>query len=105
MGKLNSKTMNQMLAGGLGVDGELRADANAVAAKARSIAPVDTGDYRNSIRVESDIHHENTGTTRRVYRVVAGGGAVDYAVQVERDASVMAKAAGASSGRKSKRRR
>ena len=104
MGRLNRDTMNQLLSGGFGVDGVLAADAAAVAAKARAIAPVDTGAYRDSIRVEPIVRKERSGTTRLIYRVIAGGGNVDYAGLVERDASVLARAAGASSGRKGKRR-
>jgi len=43
----------------------LRARAEAVAARARASAPVNTGDYRNSIAVES------ATTDRAVERVVA----------------------------------
>lgn len=100
--KLNSATMSSILGGGMGMDSILAADANRIAAQARALAPVDTGAYRDSIRVQAVTRSERRGK-RRVYQVIAGGGPVDYARQVEAANSVMAKALGASIGRKGRR--
>lgn len=96
--KLNRNTMNELLFGGLGMDAVLAADANRIAAQARAIAPVASGDYQRSIRVQATTRNERGGTRRRVYQVVAGGGAVDYARLVELNNSVLARAMGASTG-------
>lgn len=65
--------VGQMLRGA-GVAEEVRARAEAVASRARSTAPVTSGAYRDSIRVETDI------TDRVVAHVVAD---VPYALVVE----------------------
>lgn len=62
--KLNSGQMARLLKSDQ-LRPPLRAVAQAAAARARASAPVDTGEYRNSIRVESDT------TDRAVERVVA----------------------------------
>jgi hypothetical protein len=62
--KLNSGQMAALLKSGQ-VRAPLREIAQGVAAAARSGAPVDTGEYRNSIQVDS------ATTDRAVERVVA----------------------------------
>lgn len=60
----NSKAAEELLKSAA-VRAMLKQRAEAVAARARASAPVDTGDYRNSIAVES------ATTDRAVERVVA----------------------------------
>jgi len=60
-----------------------REGAERVADAARAIAPVETGAYRDSIRVEEDF------TDRVVYRVVAD---VPYALKVEADHGTLTQA-------------
>lgn len=56
------------------VDHAIKEIAEKAAERARQLAPVETGAYRDSIRVED---------TPEGARLVAGGGAVDYAGFVE----------------------
>lgn len=93
--RLNSRGMAKLL-NSRAIGGALMADAQAVAARARSLAPVDTGEYRDSIRVEPARPHD-----RQVVRVVAGA---RHAQVVERNDSTLARALGASSGRSRKNR-
>ena len=72
--KLNSRGIQDILDGGQGVEAELDAVAERFAANARASAPVESGDYRDSIHVETD------HTDRMVKRVVAD---VPYAMVVE----------------------
>jgi len=88
--RLNSKGMDNIL-GSPAVVSKLRADAARVAAAARAAAPVDTGEYRDSIQVEVTRPHD-----RQVARVVARS---PHALLVERDTSNLAKALAASVGR------
>lgn len=67
----------------------LRQLAEPVAARARSSAPVNTGDYRNSIAVEEAV------TDRAVVRVVAR---VPYALIVEARTGNLARALGSEGG-------
>lgn len=62
--KLNSRGMQEMLTS-QGVRRVLRQEAQEVAARARSTAPVDSGEYRDSITVV------DATTDRAVARVVA----------------------------------
>ena len=80
--RLISRGMGQMLGSGE-VRALLTAKADAVAARAREGAPVDTGAYRASIEVVQD------STDRAVVRVVAG---VPYALVVEADTGNLARA-------------
>ena len=72
-----------------GVRDELTRHAEQVAVAARASAPVDTGAYRDSIRVEQ------ATTDRAVVRVVAG---VSYAMAIEAGTGNMARAADAAGG-------
>lgn len=67
----------------------LKERADRVAARARSTAPVDTGDYRNSIAVES------ATTDRAVERVVARA---PHALIVESKTGNLARALGSEGG-------
>jgi hypothetical protein len=67
----------------------LRQRAEAVAARARSTAPVNTGDYRNSIQVES------ATTDRAVERVVSRA---PHALIVEARTGNLARALGSEGG-------
>ena len=62
--RLSSAGMKALLNGG-GVRSAVRREAEQVAQRARSIAPVQSGDYRDSIHVVDDT------TDRAVARVVA----------------------------------
>lgn len=62
--KLNSKGVRDLLLSA-GVRSAVRSEAEKAASRARASAPVDTGEYRDSIHVESDT------TDRAVERVVA----------------------------------
>ena len=87
--KLNGAALQKLLDGNnRKLDRALAADAARVAAAARALAPVDTGEYQESIRVEGAAPHD-----RATYRVVA---AAPHSLVVERDASVLAKALGSS---------
>ncbi|MDR2703187.1 MAG: HK97 gp10 family phage protein [Cellulomonadaceae bacterium] len=99
--RLNRNTMNLLLSGGLGIDAVLREDAQKVLDKARAIAPVDSGEYRDSLHIESFIRRERSGTTRKIYRVVASA---PHSRLVEFQASTLAKAANAPMGRRGRRR-
>ncbi len=94
---LNYETIAHMLHGGYGVTEALREDAERVLAKAKSIAPVVSGDYERSLHIE--VHD---GKKRLTYRVIAD---VVYAPKVERDHSVLAKARSASTGEKGKKKK
>lgn len=63
--ELNRRTLQQYLDGAHGVEGQLEDAAQAVASAARANAAVDSGEYRDSIHVETD------HTDRMVKRVVA----------------------------------
>jgi len=89
--RLNRRTMKHVLAGGLGMDAMLQAEANRLAAHARAIAPIDTGAYRASIRVEAANRPESGGLNRRLYRVRAGGPGAMHANLVEIQSSVLAR--------------
>lgn len=80
--KLNSRGIQSYLDGGGGVDALLEAQAQESAARARASAPVASGGYRDSIRVETD------HTDRMVKRVVAD---VPYAMVVEANTGNMAR--------------
>jgi predicted HAD superfamily Cof-like phosphohydrolase len=81
--KLNHAGMQQLLQSGGIADMHRRAEA--VASAARSSAPVEEGDYRDSIHVEDVV------TDRAVSRVVAG---VEYSPAVEADHGTLARALG-----------
>lgn len=83
--KLNSAGVESLL-GAPGVRAVCREHAEAVAARARASAPVDTGAYRASIHVESDT------TDRAVERVVASA---PHAMLVEANTGNLARALGA----------
>lgn len=72
-----------------GVARAVRAPAEKVGARARSSAPVETGDYRDSIHVEDEVHRDRVvarvyadsdhaaaveSRTRNLGRALAGGG-------------------------------
>lgn len=63
--KLNSAVIQQYLDGEHGVEATLRERAEAVLAAAQAGAPVDTGEYLDSLHIEVD------HTDRMVVRVVA----------------------------------
>lgn len=64
-----------------GMQAEMRRRAELVAARARALAPVETGEYRASIRVESGIRPaDGPRAARAVGRVIAG---VPHALLVE----------------------
>lgn len=67
----------------------LRERADRVAARARASAPVDTGDYRNSVKVESDT------TDRAVERVISR---VPHALIVESKTGNLARALSSEGG-------
>lgn len=73
-----------------GVTAELVRRAERVAAQARSVAPVVSGAYRDSIRVET-VEHQS----RVVARVVAD---VPYAMVVESSTGTLAKSLDAAGG-------
>lgn len=93
--RLNSATMRSLLDGGYGMAEALREDAQKVLARARSIAPVDTGEYRDSIHIEDD------HTDRMVVRIVADD---RKAPIIEHNHAVLARALGASGGRRGRKR-
>jgi hypothetical protein len=72
--KLNHNTVQEYLDGDHGVSDLLERRADAILSRARAAAPVRSGDYRNSLHVET------AHTDRMVKRVVAD---VDYAWAVE----------------------
>lgn len=72
--KLNHAAMQALLDGGSGVEAILDQHAEQVASRARGNAPVASGDYRDSIHVETE------HTDRMVKRVVAD---VPHALVVE----------------------
>lgn len=83
--KLNHAGMAQLLkSGGIAADMHRRAESSASAARAS--APVDEGDYRDSIHVEDVI------TDRAVSRVVADA---PHAAAVEADTGNLARSLGA----------
>lgn len=86
--KLNSRGIAEVLRSE-GVRRELREHAERVAARARAQAPVDTGAYRDSIRVESDT------TDRAVERVVSDDPAARI---IEARTGNLARALGAEGG-------
>lgn len=86
--KLNSRGIAEVLRSE-GVRRELREHAERVAARARAQAPVDTGAYRDSIRVESDT------TDRPVERVVSDDPAARI---IEARTGNLARALGAEGG-------
>lgn len=67
-----------------GVASELEERGNRVLATARALAPVVTGEYRDSLAAETDEH-----PTRVVVHVLAG---VSYAMDVEAEHGVLARA-------------
>jgi len=94
--KLDSAGMQAILDGQVGgVDAALQADASAIASAARRLAPVDSGAYQASIRVERGRIHLS-GRDRLAYQVIADE---PHAIHVERQASTLAKALGSTSGR------
>lgn len=78
---LNHAGIQSYLDGGNGVEALLDAEAQAVAGRAQSGAPFETGAYAGSIHVET------THTDRMVKQVVAD---VDYAMVVEADTGNLA---------------
>lgn len=92
---LNRGTIRNLLNGGYGMAEVLREDAQKVLARARSIAPVDTGEYRDSIHIEDD------HTDRMVVRIVADD---RKAPIIEHNHAVFARALGASGGRRGRKR-
>lgn len=72
--RLNSHGIQSYLDGDHGVSALVRGEAAKVLAAAQSSAPVESGDYQASLRIEE------THTDRLVVRVVAD---VDYAMVVE----------------------
>jgi len=76
------------LIGDPGVEAYLMRRMDAVANEARAIAPVRTGAYKASIRV--DAHHESSG--RVVARVSAG---TDHAFLVEAQSGTLGRSMGA----------
>lgn len=80
--KLNSAGIQSYLDGGGGVEAMLDTEAEKRADRARATAPVSSGDYKNSIHVETD------HTDRMVKRVVAD---VPYAMVVEANTGNMAR--------------
>jgi hypothetical protein len=85
---LNSPGMRELLTSD-GVRADLERRAEAVAAQARSTAPVQTGDYRDGIEVFGDT------TDRAVVRV---GSTVRYAPLVEAKTGNLARALDAAGG-------
>lgn len=81
--KLNHAGIQSYLDGGHGVSSLLDSKAAEVASRAKSGAPVDSGDYQASIHVET------AHTDRMVKRVVAD---VPYAMIVEANTGNMARA-------------
>lgn len=81
--KLNHAGIQSYLDGAHGVSALVRAEAEQVASRAKSSAPVESGAYQASI------HLEETHTDRLVVRVVAD---VDYAMNVEADHGTLARA-------------
>jgi len=79
----------ESLLGAPGVRAKCREEAERVAAAARSSAPVDTGEYRASIHVESDT------TDRAVERVVADA---PHAMIVEANTGNLARALSSQEG-------
>ena len=92
---LNRGTIRDLLNGGMGMDEVLREDAQKVLSRARGLAPVDTGEYRGSIRLEVD------QTDRMVVRVVATDRKSNV---IEHEHAVLAKALGASAGERGRTR-
>lgn len=92
---LNRGTIRDLLNGGMGMDEVLREDAQKVLSRALGLAPVDTGMYRESIRLEVD------QTDRMVVRVVATDRKSNV---IEHEHAVLAKALGASAGEKGRTR-
>jgi hypothetical protein len=94
--KLNHGTLQAILDGGSGMAGVLQSDAAKVLSRAQALAPVESGDYKRSLHIE-------TGhTDRMVVRVVADvrkKGKFPYGLMVEREHHVLAKALAASGGR------
>lgn len=82
--RLNSRGMRELL-NSSGVEAYLRGKAEPVLAAAKSSAPVDTGAYRDSLRIEID------HTDRVVARVVSD---VDHAMVVEADTGNLTRALG-----------
>jgi len=91
--RLNRATMKYLLNGGLGMQELLRADAEAIAARARAIADGFrvSGEYADSIRVEQD------KTDRARFRIIATARHVPF---VERKHSVLARAVSAGQSKK-----
>lgn len=80
--ELDSAGMRDLLTSP-GVRADLQTRAERAAAAARAAAPVDTGAYRASIRVETEVHGD-----RVVSRIVAD---VDYAMGVEAKTGTLAR--------------
>ncbi len=80
--RLNHAEVQSYLDGGHGVEAMLEAEAETAASRARSSAPVASGAYRDSIRVET------AHTDRMVKRVVAD---VPYAMVVEANTGNLAR--------------
>ena len=80
--KINHSAIQEYLDGGHGVEAMLDREAEDRANRARSNAPVVSGDYQSSIHVET-VH-----TDRMVKRVVAD---VTYALKVEADHGTLAR--------------
>lgn len=87
--KLNHRGMSELLKSA-GVQRFLHERAERAAAAARSSAPVDTGAYRDSIRVQDQTH-----PSRVVSRVVAD---VPYAMVVESKTGNLARSLDAAGG-------
>jgi hypothetical protein len=87
--ELNSAGVEDLL-NAPGVVADLTRRMEAVADRARSTAPVETGTYRNSIHVEQAQHGD-----RDVVRVIAD---VNYATTVEANTGNLARALDAAGG-------
>ena len=81
--EVNSAVLQQYLDGEHGVEARLEQKAQGALARAQAVAPVESGAYKASLRIETD------HTDRMVKRVVAD---VPYAMQVEARDGVLAKA-------------
>ena len=80
--KINHRTIQEYLDGQHGVEELLEREAQASLQRAQESAPVVSGDYRDSLHIET-LH-----TDRLVKRVVAD---VDYALEVEANHGTLAR--------------
>lgn len=81
--RINHSEIQSYLDGGHGVEAMLDAPAERALSAAQASAPVESGAYRDSLRVETD------HTDRMVKRVVSD---VDYALVVEANTGNLARA-------------